>query len=76
MTEALRLSTRPSNQPGTGNAARTSDHSASVMSDGYRGSRLGRLLAFPYRWARQSHDREGELDDAMDSTKDPNTRAS
>ena len=40
---------RPRIQPGTGSSGRTRAHSASVMSVGYRRSRIGLSAAFPNR---------------------------
>ncbi|WP_240805689.1 hypothetical protein [Streptomyces sp. A1547] len=51
-------------QPGRhrSSASRTTAHSASVMSDGYRRTRPGRSAAFPNRCASQSHNDTRELD--------------
>ncbi|MFJ1610995.1 hypothetical protein ACIOHS_48100 [Streptomyces sp. NPDC088253] len=46
MAVALRLSALSSSQAGTGLASRTTCHSATVMSKGYRRTRSGRSAAF------------------------------
>lgn len=67
---------RPSSQAGTGSTARTTRHSASVMSETTHGVRAGRSAALPNLRARQSHDREGELDSMHAGAKDCGNRAS
>ncbi|EFE67115.1 D-alanine-D-alanine ligase [Streptomyces viridosporus ATCC 14672] len=67
---------RPASHPGTGSRSRTRDHSASLMSESYRGRRSGRSAAFPNRWARQSHPGVGELDSATTTTRHFDNRAS
>ncbi|GGS29121.1 hypothetical protein Snoj_25330 [Streptomyces nojiriensis] len=52
----------PRSRPGTGSSGRTTAHSASDMSVGYRRSRAPWSLAFPNLSARQSQARVAEVD--------------